>query len=176
MIDQVTKLAELLKKADENSALKGITDYEDALIDNAEYLVANGVVVLDMKVLSLKNIPLVTHFANMPLDEVFELVKAKQQGRVLKLPCNVGDTVYIIEREDGEAEDYTGYMFLAQTANAVIVTPFINDYDVEETIEDLIQETAETMDVDLCVFPLEDCYTTKEDAKTALKGSDADND
>ena len=55
----------------------------------ADHLIANGVVVLDMKVLSPKNIPLVTHFANMPLDEVFELVKAKQQGKIIELPCNV---------------------------------------------------------------------------------------
>lgn len=108
MADQVTKLAELLKKADENSALKGVTDYEDALIDNAEYLVANGVVVLDMKVLSSKNIPLVTHFANMPLDEVFELVKAKQQGEIIKLPCKLGDTVYIVggKRKCGKMETW----------------------------------------------------------------------
>lgn len=50
MTDQVTKLAELLKKADVNSALKGITDYEDALIDNAEYLIANSVSVPPCKV------------------------------------------------------------------------------------------------------------------------------
>lgn len=87
-----------------------------------------------------------------------------------------GDTVYIIEYDDdGVAEDYTGYMFLAQTTNAVIVTPFINDYDLYQTVEDLIQETAETMDCDLCVFPLERCYATKEEAQKVLRESGVDN-
>ena len=44
MIDQVKELADLLKKADENSSQKFITDYEDAILDNAEYLIANDVV------------------------------------------------------------------------------------------------------------------------------------
>jgi len=127
-------LIDLLKKADENSARKCITDYEDAIIDNAEYLLANGVIAPSFK---------------------------------------MGDTVYIVERDEcGEAEDYTGYMFLAQTKNAVIVTSFINDYDSEETIEYLIQETIEKMDTDLCVFPLEDCYATKEEAEQKLKESE----
>ena len=38
------RLVELLKKADENTSAKAITDYEDALLDNAEYLIANDVV------------------------------------------------------------------------------------------------------------------------------------
>ena len=41
----------------------------------ADHLIANGVIVLDMKVLSPKNIPLITHFANMPLDKVFDLIQ-----------------------------------------------------------------------------------------------------
>jgi hypothetical protein len=38
------RLVELLKKADVNANLKFITDYEDAILDNAEYLIANDVV------------------------------------------------------------------------------------------------------------------------------------
>ena len=43
------RLIELLKKADENAANKCITDYEDALADNADYLLENGVSVLPCK-------------------------------------------------------------------------------------------------------------------------------
>lgn len=95
MTSQVEELAKLLKQADENSVLKGITDYEDALLDNAEYLIANGVIVLDIKVLSPKNRPLITHFANMPLDEVMNLVEAKKRERVIVPSCKIGDTVYL---------------------------------------------------------------------------------
>lgn len=44
------RLVKLLKEADENTANKMITDYEDAIKDNAEYLLANGVIVLPCKV------------------------------------------------------------------------------------------------------------------------------
>ena len=38
------RLIELLKKADDNASRKLITDYDDAIADNADYLLANGVV------------------------------------------------------------------------------------------------------------------------------------
>lgn len=44
------RLIELLKKADKNTSDKGITDYEDAIADNAEYLLANGVIAPPCKV------------------------------------------------------------------------------------------------------------------------------
>ena len=47
---QMERLVELLKKADENASNKMITDYEDAIKDNADYLIANNVVVLPLKV------------------------------------------------------------------------------------------------------------------------------
>ena len=50
MKEMIGKLAELLKKADENTERKFITDYEDAILDNAEYLIANGVIVPPCKI------------------------------------------------------------------------------------------------------------------------------
>ena len=47
---QRERLVELLKKADESASNKMITDYEDAIKDNADYLIANNVVVLPCKV------------------------------------------------------------------------------------------------------------------------------
>lgn len=44
------KLIELLKKADENASKKLIMDYDDAIADNADYLLANGVIVPSFKV------------------------------------------------------------------------------------------------------------------------------
>jgi hypothetical protein len=49
-VDQMRdRLIELLKKADKNASDKGITDYDDAIADNADYLLANGVIVPPMK-------------------------------------------------------------------------------------------------------------------------------
>lgn len=44
------RLVKLLKEADENTANKMITDYEDAIKDNADYLLAKGVIVPPCKV------------------------------------------------------------------------------------------------------------------------------
>ena len=44
------KLIELLKKADDIASKKLIMDYDDAIADNADYLLANGVIVPKYKV------------------------------------------------------------------------------------------------------------------------------
>ena len=44
------KLIELLKKADDIASKKLIMDYDDAIADNADYLLANGVIVPPCKV------------------------------------------------------------------------------------------------------------------------------
>lgn len=44
------RLIELLKKADKNASDKGIADYADAIADNADYLLANGVIVPKCKI------------------------------------------------------------------------------------------------------------------------------
>ena len=84
-----------------------------------------------------------------------------------------GQTVYVIERDEcGNPADISGFMFLAASGHAAIVTPFINDLEeLEETLEYLVVETAENYDCDLSVFPLEDCYATEEDAE-AIKAEE----
>lgn len=44
------RLVGLLKKADKSASDKLITDYEDAIQDNADYLIENGVIVPPCKV------------------------------------------------------------------------------------------------------------------------------
>lgn len=39
------KMIELLEEADQVAQAKGITDYKDAIADNADHLLANGVIV-----------------------------------------------------------------------------------------------------------------------------------
>lgn len=62
----------------------------------AQHLLDNGVVVVDNDVVSPENRPLVQTVAAMPVNEVIDLVKAKQEGRIIVPPCKVGDTVYVI--------------------------------------------------------------------------------
>ena len=78
----------------------------------ADYLLANGVVVVDMNVVSPKNRPLISQCLGRPLDEIIELVHAKGEGRIIVTPCKVGDTVYrIVKRLNGEAKIVEGKVF-----------------------------------------------------------------
>lgn len=62
----------------------------------ADNLLANGVVVADTNKVIAKNIPLITHIAGYPINDVIDLMEAKNAGRIVELPCAVGDTVYIV--------------------------------------------------------------------------------
>lgn len=97
----------------------------------------------------------------------------ESEGRLIVLPCKPGDEVWIVERsEHDEPCDYSCYMFLASVSGAVICTAFINNYGtIEETIEYHVEETQENFDTNLAVFPMRDCYLTREEAKKALEGA-----
>lgn len=78
----------------------------------------------------------------------------------------LGDEVWVVNRCEN---DYSGYMVLAQAGNYVIATSYINDYDLNETLEYLVEDTLDNMDTDLCVFRLDDCFATKEEAEKELE-------
>lgn len=60
----------------------------------ADYLLANGVIVVDTNSVKRENLPLIQRAFNMPLDELAQIVEAKQSGKFAELPCKVGDTIY----------------------------------------------------------------------------------
>lgn len=88
---------------------------------------------------------------------------------VIVPPVEVGDEIWVIDREDGEAVDISCVMFLAKSKGCIIATSWINDYDLEETLEFHINETQNNIDTDLKVYPDEDCFLTKDEAEQALK-------
>lgn len=83
---------------------------------------------------------------------------------VIVPPFKIGDEVWVVEEDD-----VTCYMFLAKSKGCIIATSWINDYDVDETLEYHITETQDNLDTDLAVFPDECCFATKEHAEKALK-------
>lgn len=86
------------------------------------------------------------------------------ENGVIVPPCKVGDGIWVVEEDD-----ITCYMFLAKSKGCVIATSWINDYDLDETIEYHIAETQDNLDTDLVVFPEEYCFATKEEAEQKLK-------
>ena len=87
-----------------------------------------------------------------------------------------GEEVWVVERdEDGIACEVSGYVFLAEVAGAVILTPYINDLeDLEDLLGYHIGETRDNYDTDLAVFPAADCYTDQETAEAELKAETPD--
>ena len=83
---------------------------------------------------------------------------------------HAGDTVWVLMRDEDDVPcDIGGYMFLAFAGTAVIVTAFIGDHDdLDGTLAYHIEETAVNFDSDLSVFPIPDCYASREDAQAAL--------
>lgn len=65
----------------------------------ADYLLANGVVVVDTNSVKRENLPLIQQAFNMSLDEFAELIAAKQAGKIVELSCKVGDKVYQLDTE-----------------------------------------------------------------------------
>lgn len=87
---------------------------------------------------------------------------------VIVQTCKPGDKIWVLEREDGEPVDISCVQFLAKSKGCIIATSWINDYDIDETIEYHIDETQNNLDTDLMVYPEEDCFLTIEEAKEKL--------
>lgn len=107
---------------------------------------------------------------NIIIDRIAALTARLYEKGVAFQRFKPGDDVYVIERdESNKAVDYSGYMCIAVSENAVVLSSYINDLeDITDTLEYHIKETAESLDTHLAVFPLGDCYSTAEEAKKAI--------
>ncbi len=87
------------------------------------------------------------------------------ENGVILQPCKPGDDIWVVEDDD-----VTGYMFLAKSKGCIIATSWINDYDLDETIEYHIEETENNYDTRLVVFPEDICFASKEEAEARAEG------
>ena len=87
---QREKLKELLEEAAQKMDCPQMDEV-------ADFLLANGVMVVDTNTVDIvTNLePIQTAFG-MPLNELADLIRAKQEKRIIVPPCKVGDTVYCI--------------------------------------------------------------------------------
>lgn len=102
----------------------------------------------------------------LTLDDLRDLVSSRKSEQFAP-----GDTVWVVTRdENGNADEVSGYMFLAAVDYFAILSMFINDVEyLDETMAYLADDTAENYDTDLSVFPLADVYREKEKAEIALR-------
>lgn len=59
----------------------------------ANHLIENGV-VLDTNIIQSENRQPIQTFAEMPMNEVLDIVQAKNEARIIVPPCKVGDNIY----------------------------------------------------------------------------------
>lgn len=97
------------------------------------------------------------------------IVECLLNNGVIVPPCKFGNGIWVIDREDGEAVDISCVMFLAKSKGFIISTCWIDDYDLDETLEYLINETQNNFNTDLKVYPDEDCFLAKEEAEEKLR-------
>ena len=110
--------------------------------------------------------------------ERLEIIKGLSTDRLRELVAEAesrkfdpGREVWVVEREDDEAVEVSGYVFVAQAGSAAIVSPYIGmSGDIEYILSEQIEQTAEGLSGDLQVYPISDCYQTKQAAEAALKG------
>lgn len=81
----------------------------------------------------------------------------------------IGQEVWIVEREFEEAVGVSCVLFLAKSKGCIIASAWINDYDFDEIINYHIEKTADNFDTDLKVYPIEDCFATREEAEGRRK-------
>lgn len=92
-----------------------------------------------------------------------ELVQAEKDGRLLLLPCNVGDTVYLTDR-DGVVE-----------AEVTCIRPFVFQNVIEFRgnaawrFEDPFHHDGRILEQDVFIVFGKDAFLTREEAGAALK-------
>lgn len=80
-----------------------------------------------------------------------------------------GMPVWVIERDaDGAAQGVSGYIFIAHVECVVILSSYVNDFDFYDILAYHVQCTVEEYDTDLCVFPDEDCFISKDACNAAF--------
>ena len=110
------------------------------------------------------DIGLTTHI----LQELKEYRDLEEQGLLLKLPCKIGDTVWII---DEYKNDYYGYLFMASCGEYVIVAVeyahCTGDFNIQ--LLEMADESYDNFGVDVEIYHKDKVFLTKEEAEKALK-------
>lgn len=86
-----------------------------------------------------------------------------------RLNLAAGETVWVVERdEDLTPTDVTGFLFLAEVKGYVLAASFPYGYElVEDQLEYFAEKTRELFNEELMVYPVADCFASRDDAEAA---------
>ena len=81
-----------------------------------------------------------------------------------------GDEIWVIERDYSEPYGIVGVTYLATVGEFVITCPQFYGLDtLEEVMEQYVEETQGNSCLDMSVYPLADCFVTREEAEAELR-------
>lgn len=103
---QKEKLIDLLDEESFSAFEKYETPISEVI---ADFLLEHGVCVFNDSAIDRSNLPLTSTMADIPINDVLDLLKAEKEGRLVKLPCNPGDRVYVIGRNIKGEQDIQGF-------------------------------------------------------------------
>lgn len=100
----------------------------------------------------------------------------KDKSKYIKLPCKVGDTVYVLDYENDNAVDYSGYIFIMANNDFAFLSPVLNgESNPIEICNEYFQRSIDDEDNSGVIVPLTELFLTKSEAEQKLKELLGDN-
>ncbi len=100
----------------------------------------------------------------------------KDKFKYIKLPCKVGDTVYVLDYENDNAVDYSGYIFIMANNDFAFLSPVLNgESNPIEICNEYFQRSIDDEDNSGVIVPLTELFLTKSEAEQKLKELLGDN-
>lgn len=83
---------------------------------------------------------------------------------------NIGDTVYVLDYEDDNAVDYSGYIFIMANNDFAFLSPVLNgESNPIEICNEYFQRSIDDEDNSGVIVPLTELFFTKSEAEQKLK-------
>lgn len=99
-----------------------------------------------------------------------EFEDMQETGRIIELPCKVGDPIWCIHKDDYEEYDYSRYIFLSECNDYVFVCPkHIGCDDINDQLFEMSSESLERLSSDIVIFQKKNVFSTKKEAMEAMK-------
>lgn len=100
----------------------------------------------------------------------------KDKSKYIELPCKVGDTVYVLDYENDNAVDYSGYIFIMANNDFAFLSPILNgESNPIEICNEYFRRSIDDEDNSGVIVPLTELFITKSEAEQKLKELFSDN-
>lgn len=94
----------------------------------------------------------------------------KDKSKYIELPCKVGDTVYVLDYENDNAVDYSGYIFIMANNDFAFLSPILNgESNPIEICNEYFRRSIDDEDNSGVIVPLTELFITKSEAEQKLK-------